>query len=547
MVQINDGKKIEVYHDCNGLKKLPKHVVNLLADESICKIVHRSEFDVPYLQLNLGLTIRNLWDSMLMEQLILGVSMVGQHNTPEKLKVKYSSSLKYVLPRYGFPAPDKSVRESFIGRHKGIPFTKQEIAYARQDVEHLIDLQRMQEFILTRDNMMELALLENKTAEKVAAMRTKGIGFSTKLWRQIAIKNLEEFNRRINALPGGINWNSPQQVKKFFMSKGIFIDTYDNLEKISKKANNDLLNKFIHARSLYKDTTSYGLNWLDYPDADSRLRPSVNQIVDTGRMSMEDPPFQTIPKKGLQRAAIVPAVGHVFVIADFTGQELGIAAAASGETLWIDAMLRGDDIHSLTASLIYAKQWDKGTLKGCKFPSKCDCPVHKDLRDNKIKPLNFGLLYGLSSWGFADRTGLSKLDAQMLVGKYKRVVPRLMRYLDKNARVALNTGESYSASPYKRRRVLIETQEWRIKNQGKNNPIQAAGADMLKLATISIPDKYPIVIFYHDEIGAEVKKSEAKTALKVVKGVMSETADYITGIKGLIKADPRIATNFMKT
>src|SRR5690606_24037855 len=134
-----------------------------------------------------------------------------------------------------------------------------------------------------------------------------------------------------------------------------------------------------------------------------------------------------------------------------------------------------------------------------------------------------------------------------IIKRFKKVVPRLTRWLEKNGQLALNTGETYSASPYRRRRVLFGDKEWHIVNQGKNSPIQGAGADMLKLAMISIPfEKYPICLVVHDEIICEVPDKLAKKALKDIKLIMEQTADYITGIKGLIKVEPRIAKNLLK-
>lgn len=283
-------------------------------------------------------------------------------------------------------------------------------------------------------------------------------------------------------------------------------------------------------------------------------------------MSMNNPNLQQLPGEGnndplrlkilelvtgnkkrkpQHRRAFVPRKGYSFVIGDFSGQEIGIMAAMSGEKIWIEAMLRGEDIHALTAYMISSGEWDSKAEKKCTFPKKCDCPGHKKMRD-PAKTNNFMLAYGGGAEKFAKATGLDKITARAYVAAHKRVIPKLTRVLALNGQKALDTGVSYSADPYRRRRVLRGREGWQIVNQGKNNPIQAAGANMLKLAMISLPDSLDIVLVIHDEIILEVKNSECKKASKILQSIMEQSADYITGIKGLIKVEPRIAQNLMK-
>lgn len=546
IVATNDGKKLNILSDHNGLAKIPAATKKLLASKDVCKVIHSSEFDVPYLELNADVEVNNIWDTRLAEIIILGVQ-VPRGNKNEKVNEKYSASLKYTLKRYGFPTLDKSVITDFIGRPKGIPFTPRQIKYAGDDVKYLLPLREAQEFLLKRDGLLEVALLEMLVAKRIATMRVRGIGFDSDVWHTIAVDNMEEFKNRMEKLPDGINWNSPKQVKEYFASRGVLIDSLSDVEKIQRDVNNSELANFIAARELHKSTTAYGLNWFHegYIDADQRVRPNVSQIINSGRMAFSNPNLQQLPSAGRHRAAFVPAKGHVFVIGDFSGQEIGIMAAASGEKIWIDAMLRGDDIHALTASLLYADLWRKGKEKGCAFPAKCKCKVHHELRQH-AKVLNFMLAYGGGAQNFSYSTGVSLKASKEIIFRYKRVIPKLTRWLAKNGDSALKTGVSYSADPYKRRRVLRGVEGWQIENQGKNNPIQSAGANMLKLAMASLPESLHIVLVVHDEIVLEVPKAEAKSAAKTLKMVMEKSANYITGIKGLIKVAPTIQNNLLK-
>lgn len=579
MLSITRGKKTELIADCNGIAKLRPDIKKELEDPFICKIVHNGAFDLPFLNLILGCKVRNVWDTQVNEIVIQGMHVSFKKKNLEDWQLKqlkkHSSKLLYVIPRYGFPEPDKSIVDNFIGRPKGIPFSKEEKEYAITDTKYLGPIREMQEFILARDGLLEVALMENKVTEKLRDMRSYGIGVDTKMWKQIADTNEREFERRMKRLPGGINWNSPAQVKAFFMDRGVSIPSFENMYDIYLDTRDPMLGNFIYARELHKAVTSYGNNWFidGLIDSDGRVRCHVSQCINTGRMSMSEPNMQQLPgEEGRKkpkirrvlklisggvfepqhRKAFRPAKGNVFISGDFPSQEIAIMAAAANEKLWIDALLRGDDIHSLTASLVSkmmgGARWDKGKIRGCTFPKKCKCPVHLEMRE-PAKIQNFMLAYGGGAENLVDSVGhdlISVLDAKMFIGAHKRVTPALTRYLEKNGQDAVKTGVSYSADPYKRRRVLRGEENWQIRNQGKNNPIQAAGANMLKLAMISLSDKWPIVMVIHDQIILEVKKSEASKAAKELKHVMEKAGEYITGIRGLMTVKPTIQMDITK-
>ncbi len=569
------GKKPQTWHDCEGMKKCPPALKELLQDPTICKIIHNSEFDGFYFAYYWQVFTVNIWDTLECEKVIVGMDLppVAKANrTPEmqRLYAEYGVALDLVLARYGLPVPDKSQRPNFIDRPLGMPFTKAELKYMVDDVVVLPALQKAQEFILKRDHLLEKALLENQVCERVIDMKYVGLGVDRIMWLEIADKNLQEYRRGIASLPRAVaNWNSPAQVKEFFTQRGTKLDSYTELESVYIKTRDPILGRFIKVRQMYSDATSYGQTWLYRRDGsttidpDGRIRCNWIQQLNTGRFATNSPNVLALPKEGQQRSAIVPKKGHVFVIGDFSGQEIGIMAAASKERLWIDALLRGEDIHALMASIVSPGDWERATKKGCTFPLKCVCPGHKKLRE-PAKVNNFLLAYG----GGADklvanmteamfeRPGMptqddldslpTQFEARVFVRKHKNVIRRLVAYLEANAKEAQRTQVSYSADPYRSRRVLRGEQDWQVANQGRNNPIQAAGANMLKLAMISMPKEFAIVLPFHDELVCEVPTKAGKRCAKAMKDIMEKSADYITGIKGLIKVEPRIATNFAK-
>lgn len=592
-----DNKKPIVYANPNGLKlkDLPKQLVADLKNPDILKIAHNIKNDGAILFAQLGLLLPNWWCTMESERCVTGVAIplelfVKKTLTPSEQKFlrAFGLSLEYVLPRYGLGTLDKEVREAFIGRPLGIPFTKKELAYMVKDVAPLYALQKAQEFLLRRDEQYELALLENRYAYKKIISKVRGMGFDKSIWGSVAIANGKEFKKRGSLLPTEVdNWNSPAQVKAYFKyNHNIDIPTYksktpeiEDLDSLYLKTRNRTLGAFILYRELHKSVTSYGLGWLNESDVegqnknyigvDGQLHPSITQQKETGRISMNNPNLLQLPGFGRKdyeheqvmkilykelgqerlrpqhRRAFIPSPGNVFVIGDFGGQELGVMAAASGERLWLDAMLRGDDVHSLMATMNYPTEWQEGWTKKCAFPKKCSCPLHITPRE-RAKINNFQLAYGGGTTRFAKSTGLDLRTALREVQKHKKAIPKLTRYLERNAANALATGISYSASPYRRRRVLKNEEDWRIENQGKNNPIQAAGADMVKLACISIPDEYYQPIDIYDEIWLDVPRKDGPRVAKLLKAVMESAADYITGVPGLIKVEPKIQINGAK-
>ena len=560
VIAVNDGTKCYEFESCFGLKRkdIPAIFIKQMEDPKICKVIHNASFDGAYLERWLGIKVRNLWCTMLADYCINGYSPPPKKRrkdgtttySPAELALQedYGTALKFVLPRYGFPSPNKDITKNFIDRPKGIAWTREEKEYWRGDIKYLLKLQRAQEFVLRRDKQLEVALLEFKTVEKIISMRIRGVNINQKLWKDIAKKNEKEYNRRIAKLPKAVeNWGSEKQVKAFFRTKGVDIPSYKYLDEILYETRNPILKDFMSAQEIRKNVTTYGMNWFTdgFIHEDGMLRPEIYQDKDTGRMSYKTPNLQQLKKEGEHRSAIIPHKGRIFDIGDFSGQELGIMAAMSEEKLWIDAMLRGDDVHGLTASLLYERDWDQGYKRGCSFPKKCNCPEHQHLREN-AKTLNFMLAYGGGPKKFGEKTGLSFNESKLVIKRYKKIIPNITKCLDDNATSAIQNGECYSADPYQRRRLLLADEEWHIANQGKNSPIQAAGANMLKLSMISMPESIPIALVVHDEIVVEPLIRDGVKAAKVLKQVMEKSADFITGIKGLIKVHPRLSYSLSK-
>ena len=522
---------------------IPKEIAAALKDPNVTKIIHSSQFDLPYLRMKTGIHIRNVWDTQLMELIILaGVYKENPY---------IDSSLANTLKRRKIARLNKKIRTSFIG-YKG-RLTDEQVDYALGDIEYLHTLALAQLKDIKKMDLVNVAKLENLDAEVTAEMRYNGIEFDEKMWREIAKENEAELKRRLKALPKEVdNWNSPKQVKEYFLKKhGIKIKTYKELHKLG--LDNPIMEKFKHMQSMTKAVSSYGIGFLTTHDRyknswptvnkDGRIRAGYTQIIETGRYSMNSPNLQQLPAKGRHRECFMSRKGYSLVVGDFTGQELGVIAAGSKDPTWIEPMKLGHDIHSVMAAKIFP-DWKQVGLKDCKFPLKCDCPEHKKRR-RPAKDLNFGLAYGKGAESFAEESGMKLRDAYKIIRKYKGSIPKIVKWLESNGRFAIKNGWIRTLPPFGRLRKVIG-EAWKKRNRGMNSPVQGSGADMMKLAMCMIYCyiydnnlDVKMVLTVHDELLTEAKDGEAFTWKKIMRFFMEEAAMFITGDK-IVTTRPEI-------
>jgi len=563
-------------------KKLPpQELINTFADPRYIKVFHASIFDCTFLAWHFDWEFNNIFDTEVTENVILGIGEPPIHinKNSEEFQRNYSTKLNRTLPRYRLGKMDKEQQTSFVGMTNE-PLTQLQIKYLKRDTEVLEPLMLKQLAKGKKLNLLSVIDLENKTAEVAYRMRLRGINFDEKYWLRLAAANeekAEKMYKDLNRLAKNQvdNWNSTQQVKKFFSMQGIDIPslsdlTLQNGETAPQfKGRSKTLDKFIEIRSqVYKYINTYGRGWLQNKwgtrkespvykviGPDKRIHADIRQIVGTGRMSYSKPNLQQLPANTegdplhSHRKAFIPTKGYVFVSSDFSGQELGTMAALSKEQSWIDTILAGHDIHSVGAKGIYGGEWVRATKRKCAFPYKCDCPEHQQMREY-AKTVNFGIPFGLTAKGLAEKVNVSRFEAQMIIDAWHRAAPTLSSWLKKNGETAIKTFEVRTGPTYNRRRSLeLEPEEWRRRNQGYNTPIQGTGADMLKKALwdthryvtdqVAFNYVHPILCV-HDEIITESVRTYAKTWVKDFKHINEEAAAHVLGISGLVKASPKI-------
>lgn len=531
----------------------------ILEDPNITKIIHRSSFDCTWLAVVNNIFVKNIFDTKIAETMIQGLGEYGK------------TGLDQTLRKYKLAKLDKSIVKGFIGK-KDENFTVEELVYAAADVEFLHKLKDIQEKKIEELGMTTLLKLENAVAEVTYMMRVHGIKLDVKRWRDIA----DDYEKRYAVLEHKLNvhfnnkqtllkakqtlifesveqdkeeiiktnWGSPAQVKKHFAHLGKF--SYDDLS--SMRGKDDWFDIFLdmHALSKYKNT--YGHSWLvhergDTIAPDGRVHCDFAQIVSTGRYSSSYPNLQNIPKIGPHRSAFIAEKGNVLVSGDFTGQEIAIMAYGSNEKFWLDALARGEDIHSIMAVKFYPAEWKKGTEKGCAWPKRCKCKEHNKIR-NKAKTFNFGLPYGKTAPTLAEDLGIERKEAEAIVKLYKTETPDLNRWLQTNAQHAVRYYEIRTLEPFQRYRCLDDSpKEWHRRNQGYNTPVQGTGGDMLKLALLYAYraskefKTVKVILCVHDQIICECSKGEAKKWANRLADEMVRAADYVTE-PGLISVDP---------
>ncbi len=254
-----------------------------------------------------------------------------------------------------------------------------------------------------------------------------------------------------------------------------------------------------------------------------RIHTSFNQTVTaTGRLSSSDPNLQNIPIRSSYgkkiRDAFVAGKGYTFVIADYSQIELRIAAALSKDTRMLEIFEAGEDVHKATAAAIEGVE-----LKD----------VTKEMR-SAAKAVNFGVLFGMGSFGLAWRTNLTQKEAKHFIEEYYKAFSGLKTYLDKTIEQAHKDG--YVETLYGRRRYVPELSSgnFQMRASGErmaiNMPIQGTEADMMKLAMIEVQRRLQEALYtqeearqllqVHDELVLEVKIGKEKEIMKLVEESM---------------------------
>ena len=304
------------------------------------------------------------------------------------------------------------------------------------------------------------------------------------------------------------------------------------------RAKHPIVGKILAHRGLKKLLSTYveALPKLIHPQT-GRLHTSFNQAVTaTGRLSSSNPNLQNIPVRGDDgkeiRKAFVPEEGCIFFSADYSQIELRIMAHLSGDEHLVQDFREGRDIHAATAARVYHK------------------PIEEISRDErrKAKTANFGIIYGISAFGLAERMEVSRTEAKELISSYFSTYPRVQQFIDESIEKARSQG--YILTEFGRRRYLpdITSRNAVVRGYAERNavnaPIQGTAADIIKLAMIRIDQRFEregirskMILQVHDELNFSVWPDELDRVRHIVVEEMENAfamevplvAEYDTG------------------
>ncbi len=322
---------------------------------------------------------------------------------------------------------------------------------------------------------------------------------------------------------------------------GQYSTSEEELEKLKSK--HPIVEKILQHRGLKKLLSTYieALPKLILPTT-GRIHTSFNQAVTaTGRLSSSNPNLQNIPIRDADgkeiRRAFVPYEGEIFLSADYSQIELRIMAHLSGDEHLVEAFRAGHDIHAATAARIFKKPIEE---------------VTSDER-RKAKTANFGIIYGISAFGLAERMNVSRTEAKQLIDDYFLTYPAVKAYMDKSIETARERG--YIVTDFGRRRYLADIHSANATVRGYaernaiNAPIQGTAADIIKLAMVRIANRLKaeqlsttMMLQVHDELNFSVPKEE----IDIVKQIVVEEMERAYSMQVPLVAEWGLGDNWLQ-
>ena len=294
------------------------------------------------------------------------------------------------------------------------------------------------------------------------------------------------------------------------------------LEKLAPEY--PVVNDILEYRGLTKLRSTYADGLMAYVADDQRIHTTLNQtITATGRISSTDPNLQNIPMKtdlGRQiRKAFVPCEGYTFTDADYSQIVLRILAHMSGDQGLIDAYKENEDSHRITASKVFHTPFEEVT----------------PLQRRNAKAVNFGIVYGISSFGLSQGLSISRAEAAEYIKAYFKTYPGIKTFLDNLVSSAKTNG--YALTMYGRRRPVPEltSSNFMQRSFGErvamNSPIQGSAADIMKIAMIRVWERIlreklqsRLILQIHDELLIETAPGEEEQVRAILKQEMENAA-----------------------
>ena len=494
---------------------------SLYEDPKMVKVGQNLKYDLEVLR-NYGVRLAGpMWDTMIAHYLI---QPELRHNMDYMAEVYLNYKTIHIDELIGARGKGQRSMRDLL--------PSQVYEYACEDADITLQLKEKLEPELKRLDCERLFYeIEMPLMPVLAEMEMTGVRLDTKSLSEtskILTDRMNEIEKRIYELAGEqFNIASPKQVGEILFDKlkivekakktktGQYVTSEEVLQQLRNK--HEIVADILEHRGLKKLIGTYidALPKLINPKT-GRIHTSFNQTVTaTGRLSSSDPNLQNIPIRGEDgkeiRKAFVPEPGCLFFSADYSQIELRVMAHLSQDEAMIEAFRSGYDIHAATAARVYKKN-----IKA----------VERDER-TKAKRANFGIIYGITVFGLAERLDISRDEAKQLIDGYFETFPRVKDYMEQAKETARQQG--YVTTLLGRRRYLpdINSANATVRGFAERNainaPIQGTAADIIKVAMIRIFERFQregirskMILQVHDELNFSVLPEEKEKVETIV-------------------------------
>ena len=410
---------------------------------------------------------------------------------------------------------------------------------------------KLYEDMKMEDNIYLFENIEMPLAKVLAKMETTGIRVDKKVLEEMGTEikiKLEILTRDIYNYAGEeFNINSPKQLGEILFDKLKLPGAKKNkngyatdIDVLKKLTEYPIINKILEYRALAKLYSTYIDGIISTIREDGKIHTIYTQtLTRTGRLSSIEPNLQNIPMRSeygrLIRKAFIPEDNSVILSSDYSQIELRVFAHLSGVNDLINAFKEGVDIHTKTAMDIF-----KVPMEG----------VTKNMR-RQAKAVNFGILYGISSYGLAEDIGIPVKEAKEFINKYFETYPGVKDYMDKEIDEAKRNG--YVKTIMNRKRVIeeLKSSNYMVRSMGErmalNTPVQGSASDILKKAMVEINNifekeniKSKMLLQVHDELIFNVYNDE----IDKVKDIVYNTMTKVFELKVPLDVDIELGNNW---
>ncbi len=389
---------------------------------------------------------------------------------------------------------------------------------------------------LMREIEMPLSLVLYDMEREGVAVRREEL----KAYGDALIARIEELEASIHEQAGvSFNIQSPKQLGEVLFEKmklpgGKKTKTgYSTAAEVLEKLSGDypIVKDILEYRGLTKLKSTYADGLANYIGEDNRIHTSFNQtITATGRISSTEPNLQNIPMRmelGRRiRKVFVPEEGRKFMDADYSQIELRVLAHMSGDGQLIEAYHMDQDIHRITAAKVFHTPFEEVT----------------DLQRRNAKAVNFGIVYGISSFGLSQDLSISPKEAAKYIEQYFATYPKVKEFL--NSLVSEAKEKGYVTTMFGRRRPVPELSSSNFMQRSfgervaMNSPIQGTAADIIKIAMIKVWKalrdnalRSKLILQVHDELLIETWKGEEEQVRKILEDNMKSAARLLVTLE----------------